>query len=170
MFRMPKGAKPAGMAGSVNELTQLKLESSTSTAPELKLAAKRKLLPLASLSIASPLYTAPLAELSNLMIAFVRFTLGLQALTVPSSVAKIKKAGRGLPSLVVPNTKPGVLLKAVLLKAWPVGDAKPVTPGGSGTLTTRGAFPPKLLYSVDTPAWLSEIQKGLVAEKDIPQG
>src|SRR5437667_3788894 len=29
---------------------------------------------------------------------------------------------------------------------------------------------PKLLYSVDTPAWLSEIQKGLVAEKDIPQG
>jgi hypothetical protein len=63
------------------------------------------------LSIASPLYTAPLAELS------ITMTTGLprNAEMVPSSPAKMKRAG--LVPVVLVTTKP-----VPPLRTWPVGD------------------------------------------------
>src|SRR6266702_2313163 len=93
MFWMLKGAKPAGMVGSPKEparVAGLNILSNTSIVPAWKLAAKRKL-PDAFCPRASPLYTAPEAELSTARMAWVKSTLGFQPAIVPSSVAKIKK-------------------------------------------------------------------------------
>src|SRR5436305_1932804 len=102
-------------------------------------------------------------------------TPGFQPTMVPSSVANRKMAEVfGLP---------GVRSKAVLFgpkavsKAVPVGvPLFPVGSPGVGMLTTSGPFGgggcgwPWPLYRVDTPALLSETQKGLVGLAVRPQG
>jgi hypothetical protein len=98
--------------------------------------------------------------------ATVGLAAGFHPEIVPSSVAKMKRAGL-----------PGLSRKSpVLLDTWPVGvDTVPIgEPAGGGMVTTRGLPTgkgcPAPLYRVENPAPLSETQKGEVAEWDIPQG
>src|SRR5262249_3670024 len=93
-----------------------------------------------------------------------------QATMVPSSVSKMKEAGLPLASMKGPAG--GAVLNTI-----PVGvPGAPIAALGVGMPTTRPCFTPWVLYSVDTPALLSEIQKGLpsfvevVGLSAIPQG
>src|SRR2546425_7563016 len=119
------------MCGSRNlpgRRTGRKLESKTSIVPARKLVANKKA-PDSLKPIASPLYTAPPAELFTAITAWVGSTLLFHPSIVPSSVAKI--------SLLAPDLRPAEMTKpAVALVATPVGDDCP--PSGAGTLTTRG--------------------------------
>src|SRR5919201_2289246 len=112
------------MCGSRNPpgvWTRRKFESKTSTVPAWKLVAKRKA-PLALKPRASPLYTAPEAELSTAMMAWLGSTLLFQPAIVPSSVANSSVLGPELPPDEM--TKPNVPLVAT-----PVGDELPVLAG-----------------------------------------
>src|SRR5437879_5390432 len=112
------------MCGSRNPpevRTLRKFESKTSIVPAWKLVAKRKA-PAALKPRASPLYTAPEAELSTAMTAWVGSTLLFHPAIVPSSVAN--------NSLLGPDSVPDEMTKlAVALVVTPVGDEVPVPPG-----------------------------------------
>src|SRR5438477_4314307 len=109
--------------------TGRKFESKTSTVPAWKLVANRKA-PLALKPRASPLYTAPEAELSTAMMAWVGSTLLFHPAMVPSSVAN--------SSVLGPNWLPDEMPKPeVALVATPVGGEVPRSPG-AGIVTTKG--------------------------------
>src|SRR5437588_4663249 len=132
MAEMPKGAKPAGILGSRKPpgiATGWKFASNTSIVPAWKLVAKRKA-PAALNPMARPLYTAPDAELSTAIMAWVGSTLLFQPAIVPSSVANSSLLGPDwLPDEI---TKPGVSLVAT-----PVGVPDTI-PTGPGIVTMRG--------------------------------
>src|SRR5438132_1476094 len=138
--------------------------------PDRKLVAYRKLAPLA-LPSARPLYTAPSAglgiiELSSSSTALCRSTCGAQAEMVPSSAAKMNRAGAVAPF-------PLTTKSAVPLKTTPVGAADE-PPAGGGMVTTSGDPAgkgcPEPSYSVDTPVPLAETHQGEVGELTRPQG
>src|SRR5262245_17878345 len=89
-----------------------------------------------------------------------------QATMVPSSVAKRKRAGLPLSMnpLDVLNTVP------VGVPDDPVGSGGDGMPTTSKLIDTGVLFAPGTVYSVDTLAPLSEIQKGLVELSEMPQG
>src|SRR5512135_30057 len=129
---MLNGAYPAGRFGSVNlppVFTELNAASNTSIVPALKLVANRKFDP-PLLPIASPLYTAPDTELSTTRTALVP---PFHPEIVPSSVAKMNRAGLPLGSLKS---------VALPLKTWPVGAAGGVPPVGGGIVTTSDWIAP----------------------------
>ena len=107
--------------------TGLKWLSNTSTLPAWKLVAYRRV-PAAGLSMAIPLYTAPLAELSTAI------TTGtpLKPEMVPSSLAKMKRAGPVPAPLFTTKPLPP-------LNTTPVG--VPCSPPAPGTVTIRGMVP-----------------------------
>src|SRR5437899_6811390 len=110
MAEMPKGAKPAGTSLSLNApgtWTGWKFESKTSIVPAWKLVAKRKA-PEALKPRARPLYTAPEAELSTAMRAWLESTLLFHPAMVPSSVANSSLLGPD--PWMEEMTKPGVAL------------------------------------------------------------
>src|SRR6266576_3706393 len=109
MTCIPCGANPAGRLGSVNvpgSEAGLKLRSRTSTLPLLKFAAKRKS-PEVPLSNASPLYTAPVLELST---ATTALFAPVQFAMMPSSVSKRKAPPLKFEELLatVPVGQPGL--------------------------------------------------------------
>jgi hypothetical protein len=145
---------------------------------------------VALVASAKPLYTAPAgpppvvpAELFTTIAASSdtgRFgdlsgsgMFWFHASMVPSSVAKMKRAGPELPI-----AKPGVLVRIVTFATWPVG--APLLPSlvgsvGSGISTTRGVFggngEPVPSYRVVTPALLSETKNGeSPGMKEMPHG
>src|SRR5919201_3073035 len=124
------------MCGSRNPpgvWTRRKFESKTSTVPAWKLVAKRKA-PLALKPRASPLYTAPEAELSTAMMAWLGSTLLFQPAIVPSSVAN--------SSVLGPNWVPDEMPKpAVALVATPVGGEVPPPPGAGLVTADWMAWP-----------------------------
>src|ERR1700730_6190360 len=147
----PKGAKPAGTAGSRRTSTKLKCVSKTSMVPNRKLLAYRNL-PAGVVTSVRPLYTAPTSptvstafERSTAMTVCVGSTFGFQPEMVPSSVAKRKNAGPDLPFFVIVKS---VLVLSKVLKACPVDaltvpdgadrgaamvtTSEPVGPGGNG--------------------------------------
>src|SRR5947209_18491854 len=83
---------------------------------------------------------------------------------VPSSVEKMNAEVPVFPPLETWK------LPAFPLNTTPVGVPVPVLPEGGGTVTVSGTLAPAPLYSVLTPAPLSEIQNGLVGEWVRPQG
>src|SRR5438128_2160606 len=95
-------------------------------------------------------------------IALFRSTVGFQADIVPSSVAKMKKAELDTPFSETTKSSESVLLKG--LKTTPVGAAVVPAglPAGGGIVTTNGIALPSPLYSVETPAPLSDTHQGLV--------
>src|SRR6266446_136304 len=109
--------------------------------------------------MASPLYTAPDADLSALTTALAP-KLTFQAAIVPSSVAKIKRA----------TALEATAKSVVLLNTTPVGAPGGVPPAGGGIVTTSDCGVPLPLYIVDKPAWLSDTQNGLLALLAIPHG
>ena len=80
------------------------------------------------LAIASPLYTAPLAEESTPAIAVVPFTVGDQPRICPPSVAKRKRAAPLLPAWLTTKSV------AAPLNTAPVGPP--------GTDTVKACFAP----------------------------
>src|SRR6267378_2848285 len=116
MALMPNGAypgepEPAGTAGRDGSLKApgpricvcLKVVSYTSTLPDLKLVARRKL-PVVFLISARPLYTAPLAADGTAELSTVKTVEAppVHAEIVPSSVSNIKSAGWPLTLKVTP--------------------------------------------------------------------
>src|SRR5215467_10410233 len=89
------------------------------------------------------------------------FTFGFQPEIVPSSVAKMKTAGPDLPPSETTNPDEP-------LNAMPVGVAVSVEPSGGGMVTVSGSLAALPLYTVETPAPLSDIQKGPVGLNAIP--
>ena len=93
-------------------------------------------------------------------------TFGFHPEIVPSSVAKMNKAGAELPFWLTTNPLVGLL-------TWPSG-AERVNPGGGvagaaiETVSATGA--PAAVYKVASPTLLSEIQNGLAAPKEMPHG
>src|SRR5919204_4592564 len=116
--------------------------------------------------MASPLYTAPEAELSTAMTACVASTSPFQPAIVPFSVAKSSVLGRERPP--DETTKPEVPLVVA-----PVGAAVP-TPLGVGIVTTVGEPDgigwPFESYVVALPEPLSETQRPLFSPSVIPHG
>src|SRR5438128_1561162 len=108
--------------------------------------------------MASPLYTAPLAELS----AATTMGAPLNPEIVPSSLAKMKRAGLGLPVPPLLTTKP-----APPLNTMPVGALW--LPPAPGTVKIAGMAPVPTLYSVERPVPLSEIHHGDVGLDASPQ-
>src|SRR5262245_13986673 len=105
------------------------------------------------------------------MMAWVPSTEGAQPAMVPSSVAN-RKAGAAGP-LPLAETLSPPLAPPKVLNTVPVG--VPSAPrgaagGGPGIFTTSDCGVPAVLYSVDTPVPLSEIQKGPVGLSEMPQG
>src|SRR6478672_5673035 len=103
-------------------------------------------------------------------------TPGFQATMVPSSVTNMNTAPAeaGSPVLEKPlMVKPPVSVLNTVPEGVPTGFSGS---RGVGILTTRGLmaigapFWPGVLYRVDTPALLSEIQNGLVSLSEMPQG
>src|SRR5919198_4897520 len=168
MEEIPNGAKLEGIFESLNPpgvFTGRKFESKTSIVPAWKLVAKRYA-PDALNPIASPLYTAPEAELSTAMTACVESTLPFHPAIVPSSVAKSSALGPERPPDEI--TKPEVPLVVA-----PVGAAVP-TPLGVGIVTTVGEPDgigwPFESYVVALPEPLSETQRPLFSPSVIPHG
>src|SRR5262245_51625641 len=129
--------------------------------PVWKLVAKRKA-PASLKPIASPLYTAPDAELFTAMTAWVASTLLFQPAIVPSSVAKSSVAG---PDLVPEEmTKP-----VVALVATPVGAEVPV-PAGVGIVTAAWTDWPVAAYGVASPAPFSATHSPLLVPSVMPHG
>src|SRR5262252_10049881 len=103
----------------------------------------------------------------------IGFTPGFHPRIVPSSVENRKTAGWvvGWPPLVSPDNLNPPDAPPAVLKTVPVG-APPVPSGcpGAGMETTNGSGVPAVLYKVDTPAPLSEIQKGDMLDSETPHG
>src|SRR5579862_784545 len=146
MFWMLNGPNPAGIPGSANPpatAVGAKFPSNTSIFPDAKLAANRSGVPVPT--DASPLYTAPAAELSTILIAVAGAAIDpFHAEIVPSSVAKMNDetlpfgAGR-IQFTPFPATCPvGVPIVELL-----------AVPGG--IFTTTAVMAPAPLYSVDSP-------------------
>src|SRR5919204_5229358 len=116
--------------------------------------------------MASPLYTAPEAELSTAITARVGSTSLFQPAIVPFSVAKSSVLGPERPP--DETTKPEVPLVVA-----PVGAAVP-TPLGVGIVTTVGEPDgigwPFESYVVALPEPLSETQRPLFSPSVIPHG
>src|SRR5512144_1587780 len=108
----------------------LKFESKASTVPAWKFVANKKA-PEPLKPIASPLYTAPLAELSTAITALVGSTALFQPAIVPSSVANSCVLGAELPPAEMTNP-------VVALVTTPVGFDGPVLFPGAGMVTVRG--------------------------------
>jgi hypothetical protein len=93
--------------------------------------------------------------------------MGFQALIVPSSVAKMNRAGSDLPFSV---TGKSVAL-GLMFPTTPVG--VPAIPAGpffeGGIVTNRGICTPAPVYSVENPEPLSLSQNGLVGSAVRPQ-
>src|SRR5260370_26908582 len=104
--------------------TGLNVESKTSTVPAWKFVANKKA-PDPLKPMASPLYTAPLAELSTAITDLMGSMLLFQPAIVPSSVANSSALGADLPPTEMTNP-------VVALVATPVGDELP----GAGIVTT----------------------------------
>src|SRR5437868_14795702 len=93
--------------------------------------------------------------------ACVGSTPGFHPLRVPSSVAKMNKAGAEAPSFeTLKSLEP--------LKTIPVGEPVPL-PEAVGIATSKGTFDPSALYRVDSPVTLSLTQKGEPGPKVSPQ-
>src|SRR5579863_5080416 len=146
MFWMLNGPNPAGIPGSANPpatVVGAKLASKTSIFPEAKFAANSSGVPVPT--DASPLYTAPDAELSTILIAVAGAAIDpFQAEIVPSLVAKINDAtfpfGAGNTQLTpFPATCP-VGVPVVELLADP-----------GGIFTTTAVIAPEPLYKVERP-------------------
>src|SRR5262249_49453048 len=135
--------------------------SKTSTVPAWKLVANRKA-PLAVYPRASPLYTAPEAELSTAMTAWVGSTLLFHPAIVPSSVEN--------SSVLGPNWVPDEMPKpAVGLVATPVGAEVPIPPGAGIVMAGWMAWPvPSKLSALPVP--FSAIQSPLLVPSAMPQG
>src|SRR5262245_45105166 len=114
-----------------------------------------------------------MAELSTAMIPLLKSTFGAQPTMVPSSVAKIKRAE---PEVVTPFVVSETMKPDPPLKTMPVGVPPVALPSGDGIFTpwdgfmVRGILAPVPVYKVETPALLSETQKGLVGPYAKPQG
>src|SRR5205085_11994855 len=156
-FWMLNGAKPAGMRLSVKaplaSATGAKFLSKTSTWPLWKSVANRKLL-APSLAMATPLKTA--SGTSTASWAWDDGaglgTFGFQAVIVPSSETKMKKAG-ALSPFAAWMTK-----SLVPLNTWPVGAPRPLTSGGAGFWMNGDPFtPPRNSDAMPVP--LSETQR-----------
>src|ERR1700754_974787 len=93
---------------------------------------------------ARPLYSAPLAELSTVITAFVASTLGFQAAIVPSSVAKMNAAAKVDPG----SRNPLVVLAMIAVGAdiEPVGEL-----AGGGIVTTKEAIVPSPENRLELP-------------------
>src|ERR1700688_1026107 len=93
-------------------------------------------------------------------------TVGLQALIVPSRVAKINSAWPETPFPVTVKS----LGFGLMFPTTPVG--VPRVPAGlegaGGTATTRGTCAPAAVYSVENPVPLSLTQNGEVASETRP--
>src|SRR5947209_16200508 len=105
------------------------------------------------------------------MTAWVPSTAGDQPAMVPSSVANRKTAAAGplpLAETLNPPLAPPKVLNTVPVgvPSFPRGSAG----GGPGIFTTRDCGVPAVLYSVDRPVPLSEIQKGLPELSEMPHG
>src|ERR1700758_285370 len=85
----------------------------------------------------------------------------LNAESVPSSLAKIKRAALGEPTPLF-TTKP-----VPPLKTSPVG--LPCAPPAPGTVKSTRTVPVATLYSVDLPLPLSAIHQGVVGPATRPQ-
>src|SRR5262245_59411334 len=164
MAEMPNGAKPAGSFGSLNlpdSRTGRKFESKTSIVPAWKLVANRKA-PLALKPRASPLYTAPEAELFTAMTVWVGSTLLLQPAMVPSSVANSSVAG--------PAPWPDEMPRPfVALVATPVGAEAP-GPLGPGIVTAGWTALPAPSRLSAMPAPFSATHSPLLVPSASPQG
>src|SRR5207248_1437040 len=126
----------------------------TSTVPAWKLVANKKA-PDSLKPSASPLYTAPEAELLTAITALVESTLAFHPAIVPSSVANNSVLG----AEAAPDAMTNPL---VALVTTPVGaDLPPLVPG-TGIVTTWGEPDgigwPVPSYVVALPDPLSEIQ------------
>src|SRR5262249_47973549 len=156
--------KPSGMSLSLKApgiCTGWKFESKTSMFPVWKLVAKRKA-PASLKPIASPLYTAPDAELCTAMTAWFASTLLFQPAIVPSSVAKSSVAG--------PELAPEEITKPVVaLVATPVGAEVPV-PAGVGIVTAACTDWPVASYGVASPAPFSATHSPLLVPSVMPHG
>src|SRR5215469_9576584 len=158
---MPKGAKPAGIFGSLKlplGVTCLypvvPLGANTSTVPPRKLVAKRKT-PELFTPKTRPLYTAPFLALGTvaLLTAMTAWLAGLsppvQADIVPSSVSKMKDAAFGG---LVPGTRKPVVVLVVGFHAKPVGEAvvgqADPCPAVDGHGMMTGLAPPGILTIV----------------------
>jgi hypothetical protein len=105
--------------------------------------------------MANPVYTAPTLDLSAARVALTSpvapSTTGFQALIVPSSVAKIKKAGPELPfSAIVKSV-------GLMFPTMPVGVPRVPAglPGAGGIDTNSAICAPVPVYSVENPVPLS---------------
>src|ERR1035438_5338179 len=127
--RIPNRGNPAGIVGSVKELTRLKFASYISTLLFQLSAANRKF-PDALLVIASPVYTAPEPELFTAMMAEFGFDCGAHPLIVPSSVANRKI-----------EAHPCTWNSCDPLYTIPVGEPAPC-PLAGGTVTLNPSFTP----------------------------
>src|SRR5215831_1746733 len=85
----------------------------------------------------------------------------LNAESVPSSLAKMKRAGAGEPTPLL-TTKP-----VPPLKTSPVG--LPCAPPAPGTVKSATITPVAALYNVDLPVSLSAIHQGVVGPATKPQ-
>src|SRR5262245_35967184 len=85
----------------------------------------------------------------------------LKAEIVPSSLAKINRAGAGEPTPLL-TTKP-----VPPLKTSPVG--LPCAPPAPGTVKSATITPVATLYNVDLPVPLSEVHQGVVGPASRPQ-
>src|SRR4051794_4249361 len=103
----------------------------------------------------------------------IGLTIGFQPRIVPSSVANKKTAGWnvGNPPAVTPEILNPPSAPPAALKTTPVG--VPALPSGwpaTGIETTKACGLPAVLYNVETPAPLSEIQNGDAADSPTPHG
>src|SRR5262249_41854992 len=101
------------------------------------------------------------------------FTPGFQPTMVPSSVANRNTAAAevAVPVFVKPLILNPPVGPPSVLNTVPVGvPSVPRGAGGLGMLTTSACGTPAVLESVDTPALLSEIQKGLPLLVEMPHG
>ena len=135
--------------------TGVKWSSNTSTVPAWKLVAYSKV-PAAALSMAIPLYTAPLAELSTAITTGVPRNPEI----VPSSLAKMKRAGPVPAPLFTTKPVPPLKTTPVGALCWPIAP---------GTVTISGMVPPPTLYTVERPFPLSEIHHGDIGLETSPQ-
>ncbi len=105
-------------------------ESNTSTVPARKLVANKNA-PDSLKPMASPLYTAPEAELLTAITALVGSTVEFHPAIVPSSVANSSTLGAEAAPVEMMNP-------LVALVATPVGDDLPAPFPGAGIVTTWG--------------------------------
>src|ERR1051325_8479480 len=113
--------------------------------------------------MASPLYTAPIAEWFTARTALAGSTSMLHPAIVPSSVANSSVPGALLPFAEM--TKP-----VVALLTTPVGADAPEPPGAGMVIVPGATGCPVPSRLVDFPDPFSDIQSPLLSPKAIPHG